>query len=150
MAVTAVVGGSALVAGIGLACVSARGAERATVGSGCEAAWQRFGGGTCMAARSLALRRRRLVQQIGQPCGIDGWCHPPPPRGVPAGRVAGRRRWHTTKQPSNNAFKGDLPNRGESKIMVASERWCDLYCFSAGTLTLALGGYVEHFDNDGQ
>ena len=58
MAVTAVVGGSAVVAGIGLARMNARGMERATVGSRCVAAWHSFSGGICEAARSLALRRR--------------------------------------------------------------------------------------------
>jgi hypothetical protein len=49
------------------------------------------------------------------PWVVVGWCHPPLPRGKPHRRVANGRQWQTSNQPSNMAFKRDLPNRGESQ-----------------------------------
>jgi hypothetical protein len=93
--------------------VSGGGRIRAKVGRCCVAAWQ-------WCSRSLLRGRVVIGPALSHVCAIR------------RSRVVRRKvGWRTVvggepQAASNMAFKRDLPNRCESKMVVASEPWRDL------------------------
>ena len=115
MAVTAVVGGSAMMAGIGLARMNARGMERAKVSNSVHGGvavvqrWHMRGRMAIGPTSSSVHARHRPALRCRQWVSSAAPAWRSPASGGAWSFVAAQQ------QPSNKAFKGDLPNRVESQ-----------------------------------